>query len=534
MNETLGTDFDKYAVGQSVARAEDPRLLRGEGIFTDDFNLPGQAQAYAFRSPYAHGRILRLDVAAARRAPGVLTVLTVADLEAAGIAPLPCGLPLKGRDGTPLIKPPRHCLSKDRVRYVGEAVAMVVAETLVQARDAAELIELEVEPLPTVTDAEAALRPDAPQLHDEAPGNQALDWEFGDGPRVDRAFGDAHHVTRLRMRSNRIVVSAMEPRAAIAEFDTATERYTLHAPSQGVFGFTSTLANAIMKVPREKVRVRTYEVGGSFGMKSAPYPEYPPLLLAARELGRPVKWCDERSDSFLSDHHGRDNWADVAVAFDADGHIMAARVVVHCNLGAYLTAVGPAMHTRNVPRNFPGLYRLPVIHVRTHAMFTNTTPIGAYRGAGRPEGVYYMERVLDTAAREMGIDRVELRRRNMLTPQEIPYEAVSELTYDSGDFPAVLETALEHSDWDGFAARRKVSATGGKIRGMGMACYLEVTGPPATEMGGIRFEPDGTVTMISGSLNYGQGHASTFAQILAPMLGIPFDRFRLLQGSTLR
>ncbi len=524
--------FEKFAVGQSVSRTEDPRLLRGAGCFTDDFSLPGQAHGYVFRSPYAHAVIKTLDVSAAKSAPGVFTVLTAADLEAEGVAPLPCRLAVKSRDGTPLVKPARPALATDAVRYCGEAVAFVVAESLAIARDAAELIEFEVEVLPAVTDAREAMKADAPRLHDEAEGNLALDWEFGDGAEVDRIFQDAHHVSSLTLRNNRVVVSAMEPRAAVGEFDADSGRYTLHVPTQGVFGFTNVLATQILCIPREQLRVMTYEVGGSFGMKSAPYPEYAPVLIASRLLGRPVKWCDYRSDSFLSDQHGRDSWAEASLAFDTKGRILAGRVVSYANLGGYLSAVGPSMSTRNIPRNFPGVYRLPVFNARSHAIFTNTTPIGAYRGAGRPEGVYYMERLMDTAAREMGIDRVELRRRNIIGADEIPYDAVSELTYDSGDFPAVLEEALAAANWDGFEARRKASAAKGFLRGLGIGCYLEVTGPPAKEMGGIRFESDGTVTMVSGSLNYGQGHAATFAQILTTKLGIPFDRFRLLQGDS--
>jgi carbon-monoxide dehydrogenase large subunit len=532
VSEASEYPFEKYAVGQSVSRLEDPRLLRGEGCFTDDFNLDGQAYAYVFRSPFAHGAIRKLDVDAARAGDGVLAVLTAADIEAAGVGTLPCLLPVKNRDGTPLIKPPRPVLATDRVRYRGEAVAFVVAETLAQARDAAELIDLDLEALPAVTDCKQAAKGDAPELHPEAPGNQTLDWELGDGADVDRLFAAAHHVTTLTLRNNRCHVSPMEPRAAVGEHDSETDHYTLHSPSQGVFGFTNVVARDILRIPRENLRVRTYDVGGSFGMKSAPYPEAVATLVAAKQLGRPVKWCDDRSDSFLSDQHGRDSYAEASLAFDADGRIQAGRVEIYCNVGAYLTAVGPSMHTRNVLRNFPGLYRMPIMHARTRAMFTNTTPIGAYRGAGRPEAVYYMERMMDTAAREMGIDRVELRRRNMITPEEIPYAAVSELTYDSGDFPAVLTAGLAKADWDGFEARRKASEAGGKLRGLGLAAYLEVTGPPATEMGGIRFEEDGTVTMVSGSLNYGQGHQGTFAQILTDRLGVPYDRFRLVQGDS--
>ena len=530
MSELAQEPFERYAIGQPVTRTEDPRLLRGAGCFTDDVNLVGQAHAYVLRSSHAHGIINSVDVAAARAAPGVLDVLTWPDLAAAGIGWLPCNNPTKNRDGSPMTKPPRPSLADTRVRHVGEALALVVAESPAIARDASELIEVDITPLPSVTNFMDAIESSAPQLHDEADKNIALDWEFGDANVVERAFASAHHVTRLRLNSNRVVVNAMEPRAAVAQFED--KRYTLHVPTQGVFGFRNGLANNLMKVSVEQVRVRTYDVGGSFGMKSALYPEYAPLLFAAKRLGRPVKWCDDRSGSFVSDQHGRDSEVMAELAFDDDRRIVAGRVHCYCNNGAYLSPGGPSMHTRNIPRNFPGGYRLPVMYARTRAVFTNTTPIGAYRGAGRPEGVYYMERLLDQAADEMGMARVDLRRLNLVTPADMPFDAVSELTYDSGNFPAILEAGLKLGDVDRFDARREVSAEAGKLRGLGVANYLEVTGPPAREMGGIRFEADGSVTMISGSLNYGQGHAATFAQIVTSYLGVPFERLQLLQGDS--
>ena len=507
-------------------------LLRGDGRYTDDFALDGQAYAYVFRSPYAHGEIKRLDVSPAEAAPGVLCVLTASDLAAEGVKALFCRLNLKSRDGAPMHKPERPCLAVGKVRYRGEAIAVVVAETLAQAKDASELIDLDIDILPAVTDARDALREGAPQLHDGVSANQALDWELGDEEEAERIFAGAHHVTKLTLRNNRVVIAPMEPRAAVGEYDSESGRYTLHVPTQGVFGFTTELAESVMGIAREKLRIQTYRVGGSFGMKSAPYPEYAPVLVAARRLGRPVKWCDERSDSFLSDQHGRDGWAEASLAFDAEGRVLAARVISYGNAGAYFSAVGPHMYTNNIQRNFPGVYRLPLLHARSHGVFTNTTPIGAYRGAGRPEAVYYMERLMDTAAREMGIDRIELRRRNMLRPDEIPHTTVCGMVYDSGDFPAVLEDALAAADWDGFEARRKASAEKGLLRGLGIATYLEATGAPAREMGRIRFEEDGTVTMVTGSLDYGQGHAAPFAQVVTSKLGIPFDRFRLIQGDS--
>ncbi len=532
MPDSTDDVFEKYSVGQPVPRTEDPRLLTGHGDYTDDLSVPGQAYGYVFRSPYAHAKILSLDVAEAKAQPGVLAVLTGPDLVAEGVKSLPCRLGIKSRDGSPLIKPDRPSLALGRVRYLGEAVAMVVAETLAQARDAAELIEFDVEPLPAVTDPKEAGNPDAPQLHDEAPGNLTLDWEVGTPDAVTQAFASAHHVSTLTFRNNRVVVAAMEPRAAVAVHDTAQDHYTLHIPSQGVFGLKGTIAEAILGINKEQLRIITKDVGGSFGMKSAPYPEYIAALVAARLTGRPVKWCDDRSDSFLSDQHGRDSWVEASIAFDAEGTLLAGRVIGHANVGAYLSPVGPNPAAGNIMKNFPGIYRLPHIHVRTMARFTNTTPIGAYRGAGRPEGVYYMERLMDTAAREMGFDALDLRRRNFVTAAEMPYTSASGMTYDSGEFPEIVEAGLKHADWDGFEARRTESEARGKLRGRGIACYLEVTGPQATEMGELRFEEDGTVTMVSGSLNYGQGHASTFAQIVTTHLGVPFEKLRLLQGDT--
>ena len=532
MSVAYESPFQKFAVGQSVSRTEDPRLLTGRGQFTDDLALPNQAYGHILRSPYAHGIIRSLQTSEARSAAGVLAVITAADLEAHGIGSLKNGQPYKSRDESPMIKPSRPSLATDRVRHLGEAVALVVAESLTAARDAAELIELDIEPLPAVTDEIAATAPEAPQLHGEAPGNICLDWESGDVAAVDRAFEAAAHVTTLKVRNNRIVVAAMEPRAAMAEYDAGEDRFTLHVGSQGVFGLRNGLARNVLQIDAEKVRVRTYDVGGSFGMKSAPYPEYAPLLVAAKILGRPVKWRDDRSESFLSDQHGRGSAVEASLALDSDGHILAARVFGHANLGAYLSTTGPHMSTGNILRNFPSLYRLPALHIQTKCVFTNTTPIGAYRGAGRPEANYYIERLLDTAAREMAIDRVELRRRNFIQPADIPFTAVSGLTYDSGDFPAILDDALVRADWSGFEARRQRSTEAGKLRGLGLACYLEVTGPPGSEMGEIRFEDDGTIAVVSGTQNYGQGHAATFAQILVSQLGVPFDKIRLLQGDS--
>ncbi len=520
----------KFGVGQPVPRKEDPTLLRGQGRYTDDISLPGQAYAVMVRSRIAHGVLKGIDMTAARAMPGVLAILTHADLEAAGQGPMKCGMNIPQRDGSPMKTPPRPSLAKDKVRYVGEAVACVVAETAVQAKDAAEAVELDIGELPAVTTPADALAPGATQIHADVPGNLALDFHYGDAEAVKKAFAEAAHVTRLEIVSNRIVVNAMEPRSAIGSYDPKTERWTLHVGCQGVIGLRGGLAKDVLQVPNDKVRVLTGNVGGSFGMKSQVYPEYGPLLAAARTLGRPVKWTDERSESFLSDHHGRDHQRVAELALDKDGRFLAVRLSGTGNAGAYIYPPMPA--TTNAVKNIIDVYRTPAMEVNSKVVFTNTTPIAAYRGAGRPEGNYYMERLIDTAAREMGIDRVELRRRNHIAPAEMPYKAPSGMNYDSGEFTSVLDKALVASDWNGFEARKAESAARNKLRGRGIGSYLEVTGPPSKEYGGIRFEADGTVTMLSGTLDYGQGHASSFAQVVSEQTGIPFERLRLLQGDS--
>lgn len=520
----------KYAVGQSVSRKEDPILVRGLGRYSDDVSLDGQLYGVMVRSQVAHGRLLGIDAAAALAMPGVLAVYTAADLKAAGIGPMPAAAS-KNRDGSPTPRPVQQALADDRVLYVGHPAAIVVAETASQARDAAEAVLLDIETLPAVTTAREAAAAGAPQLYEEAPGNLFLDYHYGDSAVVAEAFAKAAHVTRLAIRNNRIVVSAMEPRSALARFDQASGRYELHLGCQGVFGMRNNISG-VLGVPKEKVRVLTGHVGGSFGMKASVYPEYVCLLHAAKALGQPVKWTDARSESFLSDSHGRDHDMTCELALDAEGHFLALRVEGFGNLGACLSNATVIPATLNTVKNMIGVYRTPLIEMSSKCVFTNTTPVGAYRGAGRPEGNFYMERLVETAAREMGIDRIELRRRNYIHPDHMPYAAPSGMEYDSGDFPAVLEEALTASDWDGFEARRAASAAKGRVRGRGMGHYLEVTAPMGEEMGGIRFDEDGGVTIITGTLDYGQGHASPFAQVLQDKLGIPFERIRLLQGDS--
>jgi carbon-monoxide dehydrogenase large subunit len=521
-----------YAVSQPVTRTEDPRLLRGGGVYTDDRNLEGQAYAVFVRSPVAHGDLKAINIDAAKAAPGVLAVYTHADIEAAGFGTLPNNLPLKSRDGSPLIKPPRPILATGRVRNVGEPVVGVIAETLAQARDAAELVELDIVVLPANTDMDAAVAEGALQLHEDAPGNVCVDFQMGDAEATAAAFEAAAHVTSLRLENNQVFVSAMEPRAFIGDFDAAADRYIVYTGCQGVFGMRNILANQILKCEPEKVRVITGEVGGSFGMKAMPYNEYPVVLLAAKQLGRPVKWTADRSESMLADHMGRGSVYKGELALDAEGKFLAARVNGIANMGSYLTGTGPHCQTANVGKNLPCMYLTPAIDVNMRCAFTNTTYVGAYRGAGRPEGNYIMERLVDTAAREMGIDPIEIRRRNLVPTEAMPFTAASGQVYDSGDFPPMLDKAVAAADWNGFAGRKAESEAAGKKRGLGICAYVEVSAPAGKEMGGLRFGDDGRVTIVSGTQDYGQGHRATFAQILSARMGIPFDKIDLLQGDS--
>jgi carbon-monoxide dehydrogenase large subunit len=520
----------KFGIGQPVPRNEDPMLVRGHGRHTDDLNLPGQAYAVIVRSGYAHGVINCIDAEEASHMPGVLGIFTGPDLAAADIKNMLLGQAVPTADGSPMHRPSCPVLTSDKVRYVGDPLAIVVAEIPAQAKDAAEQVFVDIGSLPAVTSAKAAAAPGALQLHDAVPGNVAAEFHYGDAEKVAAAFAAAAHVTRLDIPSNRIVVCPMEPRSAIAEYDRESDRWTLRVGCQGVFGLKNGLAN-VLGVERDKVRVLTGNVGGSFGMKSAIYPEYLALFHAAKVLGRPVKRTDERGESFVSDSHGRHHEMTAELALDAAGNFLAIRLSGYGNLGAYVGRGTPIAPTANAVKNMIGVYRTPLIEVATEIVVTNTQPVGAYRGAGRPEGNYYMEHLVDTAA-EMGMDRVELRRRNHILAEVMPYKAPNGTTYDSGEFTALLDETLLRADWDGFETRKEESRARGRLRGRGIGDYLEVTGPPANEMGGIRFEPDGHVTIITGTLDYGQGHWTPFAQVLHQTLGIPFERIRLLQGDS--
>jgi carbon-monoxide dehydrogenase large subunit len=518
----------KAEIGQWQQRMEDPALLRGEGRFTDDINEPGQAYAWMVRSQHAHGILRSIDTQAARKMAGVLAVYTGADLAAYGTHKTHIQLPN-------LKQTPRRSLPVDKVRFVGDPVACVIAETAVEAKDAAEAVEVDIQPLPAVTTAGEAAKPGAPQLYEELPGNVAVEFNYGDKDKVEEAFSKAAHRIKLALRNTRVVAAPIEPRAGICAYDAASGRFTLMAPGQGVFGMRNQLAD-ILGIPQDKVRMRTWQVGGSFGMKGSIYPEYVCLAHAARALGRPVKWTDERSGSFVSDQQGRDHEMTSELALDRDGNFLALRITGYGNLGAYIGTTAPMMATNNAVKNSVSVYRTPLLHVSTKLVLSNTTPVSAYRGAGRPEANYYMERLIDEAAVKLGIDRVELRRRNHVRPEEMPYKSASGQVYDSGEFTEVLNRALQSSDSGNFQGRKEESRKRGKLRGLGVGSYLECTSPPNKESGAIRFEHEGenagSVTLLTGTLDFGQGHATAFAQVVSQRLGLPLEKFRLVQGDS--
>ena len=523
--------IEKFGIGQPVRRSEDPVLIRGEGRYSDDVNLPGQYYAIMVRSPLAHAHIRGINTQAALAMPDVVAIYTAKDLQPMGYGEIRCALPITNKDGSPMRGNGRPALASDKVRYVGDPLALVVAKTREAAIDGAEAVELDLEALPAVTTPQEAIKDGAPQLYDSVPNNVAVDFHWGDSSKVAKAFEKAAHVTQLDLHNNRIIVAAMEPRAALAAYDSQSGDYTLHANSQGVFGMRATLSG-ILGIPAPKLHIHTGHVGGSFGMKISVFPEYICLLHAARMLGKPIKWTDRRSDSFLSDFQGRDTHVSAELALDAKGHFLAIRVNGFGNLGGYMSPFGPMMPTLNVVKNMLSVYKTPLIEVSVRCVMTNTVPVAAYRGAGRPEGNYYMERLIETAAREMGLSSITLRKRNHVKPQHFPYKTPGSTLYDSGEFSSVLEKALDNADVKGFSKRRKQSQRKGLLRGLGIGQYLEVTAPPMNEMGGIRFEDDGQITLLTGTLDFGQGHATAFAQVVVQKLGVPFEKIRLIQGNS--
>ena len=513
-------------------RSEDGPLLTGGGRFTDDLHVPGEAHAAFVRAPSAHAIIRGIDPRPALALPGVVAVLTGADARAAGLGAVPPAAAFPGRGGRPLVSAPIPPLAIERVRYVGEAVAIVVAETPAQAADAAAAVVVDLEPLPAVADVDTALAPGAPAIWPGAPDNVAFDWADGDPAAVEAAFARAAHVARVRLLDTRVAPAALEPRAAIGQWSPAEERYTLTASTQGVAVVRRLLAEGVLKVPPDRLRVVTGDVGGGFGMKVQAYPEYAALLFAARRTGRPVKWCAARVESFLADTAGRDGVLEAALALDADGRFLALRMRARVGLGAYVTAFAAVFGTANTRNCLSSVYRIPAIAIDVTLAFTNAAPLGPYRGAGRPEALYVIERLIDQAATDLGVDRVALRRRNLIPPAAMPYRTPNGPIYDSGEFETVMDRALALADWAGFPARRAASERAGRLRGIGLACFLEVAGGILDETVELRFAADGTVALHTGAQPMGQGHRSTFPAVIAARLGIDPSAVRLVQGDS--
>jgi aerobic carbon-monoxide dehydrogenase large subunit len=530
----FGSDRSAGLFGDLVGgrRSEDGPLLTGRGRFTDDVDRSGQVHAAFARSTAAHGIIRSVDTHRALALPGVLAVLTGRDLVAAGLGAIPPAAAFPGRGGKPLAAAPIPPLAADRVRYVGEAVAIALAETAAQAADAAAAVIVEVDPLPAAADVERALADGAAPIWPEATGNVAFDWTDGDTAAVDAAIRGAAHVARVRLHDTRVAPSALEPRAAIGEWDEAAQRYTLTASTQGVAVVRRLLAEGVFKIPPAQLRVVTPDVGGGFGMKVQAYPEYAALLFAARRVGRPVKWRATRVESFLADTHGRDGRLEGLLALDATGRFLALRVHTRVGIGAYVTAFAAVFGTNNTKNCLSSVYRIPAIAIDVTLAFTNAAPLGPYRGAGRPEALYLIERLIDQAAAATGVDRVELRRRNLIPAGAMPYPTPNGPVYDSGEFETIMDQALALADWTGFPKRRAASERAGRLRGIGLACFLEVAGGILDEVVELRFRDDGTVALHTGAQPMGQGHLSTFPFLVAARLGIDPGAVRLVQGDS--
>ena len=522
-----------FRFGRSQVRVEDQRFLVGKGRYIDDVNLAGQAYAALLRSPYAHARITRLDVAPARAAPGVLLAMTGAEWKAAGYGGIPCRTPVrKFRDGSPFKEPVRHCLAVDTVRQVGEPVALVVAETADAARRAVDLIEVDYEGLASVTDPVAALASGAPQLWPSAPGNLCVDFELGNRAEVEAALAGAAHVVRLRVINNRLTAVAMEPRGVLGVHDAATDAYTLWDSSQNIHSNRDNIAENILKIAPAKLRHVAPDIGGGFGVKNSIYPEQALVLHAAKAVGRPVKWVADRSCSFLTDAHGRDQVSDIALALDAEGRFLALQVDTIGNLGAWCGTMGPFTPTGGSARTQGGVYALKAMLYTAKAVFTNTSQTDPYRGAGRPEASFHIERIVEYAARTLGFDRIELRRRNLIPAAAMPWLSPMGLAIDSGNFPAVFEQALQLADYAGFPARAAEARARGMRRGFGIAPYLECTGGMAKEEAQVRFSAGGVVLLAVGTHSTGMGHETALSQILSDRLGIDIGAIRFAQGDT--
>lgn len=530
-------------IGASVKRKEDVRFITGKGRYTDDINQPGQTYAVFLRSPYARAKIGGIDISGAMDVDGVIAVLTGADMAADGLGDIPCGWLVKQKDGSDMVSAPHPPLAHTVVNYVGEPYGIVIAETLAAARQAAELVMAEFDELDAVVDLSRVTSAD--QIHEGVPGNLAYDWELGEKEDTEAALAAAAHVTRIDLSNNRLIPNAMEPRAALGVYDAATEEHTLYTTSQNPHLERLILSAFVQVAPEHKLRVVAPDVGGGFGSKIFVYAEETAVIWAARKVGRPVKWTADRSESFLADAHGRDHLTHAELGLDADGRFVALKVKTTANLGAYLSTFGSSVPTYLYGTLLAGQYATPNIYVEVQGVYTNTCPVDAYRGAGRPEATYVVERIVETAARELGRDPVALRRLNMIKPDQFPYETPVALVYDIGDYEASLDKALEHADYAGFAARRAASEAAGKRRGIGFACYIEACGLAPSQLaiqlgagvglyesGEIRVNPTGNVTVFTGSHSHGQGHETTFAQVVADKFGIPFEDVEVVHGDT--
>ena len=525
----------EFELGRAVPRIEDLQLLRGRGRYTDDITLPRQAHLYVLRSPHAAARILKLDIAAASEAPGVIAILTGKDAVADGLGILPSRVARKRPDGKPNFVPPYRILALDRVHLVGEPVAAVIAESLGQAKDAADLVEIDYEILPSATDTAEAAAPGAPAVWDEVPDNVCFVERLGNKEAVDAAFARAEHVVTQHFNISRVAINSMEMRAAIGSWDPREERYTLYAGLQAPHQMRSDLADHLFKLPASRFRLISPDVGGGFGMKGSAFPEYGIVLWAAKKIGRPVKWYADRSESLASDHHARDNRSDVSLALDANGKFLALRVKTLANIGAFIASNGLHVPVGNLG-GLAGTYTIGAMHVEVTGIFSNTSPTCPYRGAGRPEASTCIERIIEIAAAETGIDPIELRRRNMIPPAALPYKTALVYTYDSGAFEETMDKALALGDYQGAVARQAAARKRGALYGIGRAMAIEIAGGPpgipGNEGAEFRFDPTGSATLLMGSHNHGQGHETSLRQLANHMLGIAPDRLRLAYGDT--
>lgn len=536
------SDLSNSPIGKPLRRREDERFLTGAGQYTDDVTLHGQTYAVFLRSPYAHARIRSIDTTAARQAPGVVAVFTGADIAASKIGGLPCGWLIHSKDGTPMKEPAHPIIAHDKVRHVGDQVALVVAESVLQAKDAAELIEVDYDELPAVINISSADGA-ASSVHDDVPGNVCYDWGHGNKDAVDAAFAVAAKVSALEFVNNRLIPNAMEPRAANASYTRHDDSYTLYVSNQNPHVERLLMCAFVLGIPESKMRVIAPDVGGGFGSKIFLYAEETALVWASKRVGRPIKWTADRSEAFLSDAHGRDHATKVELAMDAQGNFLAMRVKTIANMGAYLSTFASSVPTILYATLLAGQYKTPAVYAEVKAVFTNTAPVDAYRGAGRPEATYVVERIVETAARDLGVDPAALRRQNFITT--FPYATPVGLTYDIGDYNAHLDKALVIADVAGYPARKAASEAAGKKRGLGYSCYIEACGlAPSNiagalgaraglfEAGEVRVHPTGTVTVFTGSHSHGQGHETTFAQVVAGRLGIPVENVEIVHGDT--